>query len=47
LIEQGERQASFLEQTMADIISASPELRLEYAAICNPSTFDEVDPCPI
>lgn len=42
LIEQGERQVEFLEQTMADVISSSSLLRLEYAVICDPSTFDSL-----
>lgn len=46
LIEQGERQAAFLEQTMTDIVTSSPLLRLDYAAVCDPSTFDEVEVLP-
>ena len=46
LIEQGERRAAFLEQTMADLISSSPLLRLEYAALCDPSTFAALDLLP-
>lgn len=46
LIEQGERQATFLEQVMADIISSSPLLRLDYAAVCDPSTFSSIDHLP-
>jgi pantoate--beta-alanine ligase len=43
LIEQGERQVSFLERIMTDVISSSPLLHLDYAAICDPSTFEEID----
>lgn len=46
LIEQGERQVSLLERTMADVITASPLLQLEYAAICNPSTFEDIERLP-
>ncbi len=46
LIEQGERQAAFLEQSMADIITSSPLLRLDYAAVCNPSTFEALTRLP-
>jgi pantoate--beta-alanine ligase len=46
LIEQGERQVPFLKQTMAQIIASSPLLRLDYAAICDPSTFHELDVLP-
>ena len=45
LIEQGERRVAFLEQKIAEIIS-SPLLQLDYAAICNPSTFEEIDLLP-
>jgi pantoate--beta-alanine ligase len=45
-IEQGERQVPFLEQTMAQVISSSPLLRLDYAAICDPSTFGALDVLP-
>lgn len=46
LIEQGEREVSFLEQTMARVISSSPFLCLEYAAICNSSTFEGIEHLP-
>ena len=46
LIEQGERQSSFLEQTMADIITSSPLLRVEYTAVCDPSSFAEITQVP-
>jgi pantoate--beta-alanine ligase len=45
-IEQGERQVAFLEQTMAQIIASSPLLRLDYATICDPSTFGELEVLP-
>lgn len=46
LIEQGERRVAFLEQTIADVISSSSLLHLDYAAICNPSTFEGIDRLP-
>lgn len=46
LIEQGERQVALLESTMADVISSSPWLRLDYAAVCDPSTFVELSRLP-
>lgn len=46
LIEQGERQAAFLETTMADVISSSRLLSLEYSAVCDPSTFAELSCLP-
>ena len=45
-IEQGERQVPFLEQTMAQVISSSPLLRLDYAAVCDPSTFRALEVLP-
>lgn len=45
-IEQGERQVSLLEQTMSHVIASSPLLRLDYAAICDPSTFVALDTLP-
>jgi len=45
-IEQGERRVSFLEQTMTDLLSSSPLLRLDYVTICDPSTFAELDRLP-
>ncbi len=42
-IEQGERQVAFLEQIMAQVITSSPLLRLEYVAICDPATFAALD----
>lgn len=46
LIEQGERSASVLQKTMADLISSSPHLRLDYAAICDASTFASIERLP-
>lgn len=45
-IEQGERQVALLEQTMAKVVSSSSLLRLDYAAICDPSTFAALDVLP-
>ncbi len=45
-IEHGERQVSFLEQTMIQVISSSSQLRLDYAAICDPSTFVALEALP-
>ncbi len=45
-IEHGQRQVAFLEQTMVQVISSSSLLRLDYAAICDPSTFMELDVLP-
>lgn len=47
LIEQGERESSVLQDTMAEIIAGSPQLRLDYAAICDASTFASIDQLPV
>lgn len=46
LIEQGERRAAVLEQAMVALITSSPLLRLDYAAVCDPSTFAALDTLP-
>lgn len=46
LIEQGERRAFILQKTMADLISSSPHLRLDYAAVCETSTFASIERLP-
>lgn len=46
LIEQGERSASVLQHTMAEIIAVSPHLRLDYAAVCDASTFASIERLP-
>jgi pantoate--beta-alanine ligase len=46
LIEQGERQVSFLEQIMVDVITSSPLMSLDYASVCNPITFEEIKLLP-
>lgn len=46
LIEQGEHAAAVLQKAMADLISSSPHLRLDYAAICDASTFASMEHMP-
>jgi pantoate--beta-alanine ligase len=46
LIEQGERTAFMLQNTMAEIVAASPHLRLDYAAVCDASTFASIEHLP-
>lgn len=41
LIEQGERRLARIEKVMADYIGTSPLLHLEYAAACDPVTFEQ------
>lgn len=47
LIEQGERAVSVLQKTMAEVISASPRLRLDYAVVCDASTFASLEHLPV
>ncbi|GAC1622005.1 MAG: pantoate--beta-alanine ligase [Ktedonobacteraceae bacterium] len=42
LIERGERQSTVIEKAMADVIAAEPLMALDYAAVCNSDTFDEL-----
>ena len=46
LIEQGERRVSVLQKTIADLIASSPHLRLDYAAICDASSFASIERLP-
>lgn len=46
LIDQGERSASVLQRTMAEMIATSPRLRLDYAALCDASTFASLERLP-
>jgi pantoate--beta-alanine ligase len=46
LVEQGERRTAVLEKAMADQVAASPLLTLEYAAACDPDTFESRDTLP-
>lgn len=41
LIDQGERGLAAIEKAMADYITASPLLHLEYAVACDPVTFEQ------
>jgi pantoate--beta-alanine ligase len=45
-IEQGERTASILQKAIADTISSSPHLRLDYAAVCDAATFASIERLP-
>jgi len=47
LIEQGERTSAVLQDVMAEIIAGSPHLRLDYAAVCDASTFASIDHLPV
>ncbi|HLG78916.1 MAG TPA: pantoate--beta-alanine ligase, partial [Ktedonobacteraceae bacterium] len=43
---QGERTASILQKAIADTISSSPHLRLDYAAVCDAATFASLERLP-
>jgi len=42
LVENGERVPLAIEQAMADLIAKESLVTLEYAAVCDPNTFEEV-----
>jgi pantoate--beta-alanine ligase len=42
VIVNGERQTAVIEKVVADLIATQPLLKLDYVAICNPDTFEEV-----
>lgn len=41
LIEQDERSLALIEKTMADVITASTLIKLDYATACDPQTFEQ------
>jgi pantoate--beta-alanine ligase len=41
LLGQGERRRAVIEKAMADYVTASPILHLEYASACDPITFEQ------
>ena len=41
MIEQGERNVAVIEKAMADLAATSPLLKLDYAIICDPETFEQ------
>ncbi len=43
IIETGERHSANIEKTMADVIATEPLLKLDYATICDPNTFEGVE----
>ena len=42
MIEDGERHTAFIEKAVVDFIATGPLLKLDYVAICDPDTFEEV-----
>lgn len=42
LIEKGERRRAVIEKAMTAMIAAEPLVKLDYAAICDPDTFEYI-----
>jgi len=42
LVENGERVPSVIEKAMADLVAKESLVKLEYAVVCHPATFEEV-----
>jgi len=42
VVENGERRTAVIEKVVADLIATEPLLKLDYVAICDPDTFEEV-----
>ncbi len=40
LIEKGERRRTVIEKAMIDMIATEPLVKLDYAALCDPDTFE-------
>jgi pantoate--beta-alanine ligase len=43
LVENGERRPASIEKAMADLVAGEAAVKLDYAAVCRPDTFAEVD----
>ena len=43
LVEKGERGPASIEKDMADLVASEAAIKLDYAALCRPDTFAEVD----
>lgn len=43
LVENGERRPASIEKAMADLVAGETAIKLDYAALCRPDTFAEVD----
>jgi pantoate--beta-alanine ligase len=41
MIEKGEREVAVIEKAMVDVAATSPLLRLDYAIVCDPDTFEQ------
>lgn len=42
MIEKGERRPAVVEKAIAKLIATEPLVKLEYAAICDPETFEHI-----
>ncbi len=47
LIEKSERRSAIIENAMADVIATESLVKLDYAAICDPNTFETVEETPV
>ncbi len=43
MLERGERRPAIIEKLMADLIASEPLVKLDYTAICDPDTFEEIE----
>ena len=43
LVENGERRPASIEKAMGDLVAGEATVKLDYAAVCRPDTFAEVD----
>jgi pantoate--beta-alanine ligase len=42
-IERSERRTAIIEKVMADVIATEPLVKLDYAVICDPNTFETME----
>ncbi len=42
MVENGERHTAVIEKVVADLIATEPLLKLDYVALCDPDTFEEI-----
>ena len=42
MLEKGEHDTSVIKKVVADLIATEPLLKLDYVAICDPNTFEEM-----
>jgi len=42
MLEKGEHDTTVIKKVVADLIATEPLLKLDYVAICDPNTFEEM-----